>query len=86
MILPIPKDTLVIISIYLFLFIYFFPKNKTNQSYRNKEVMYLLYQAAITTEISILLLCFCSFDLFCPLLDKDISNENIYIVLSCPIK
>ena len=25
-------------------------------------------------------------DLFCPLLDKDISIENLYIALSCPIK
>ena len=30
----------------------------------------------------ILLLCFCSFDLFCPLFDKDIFIENVYIVLS----
>ena len=29
-----------------------------------------------------LLLC----DLFCPLLDKDIFIENLYIALSCPIK
>ena len=36
-------------------------------------------------EISILLICFCSFDLFCPLLDKDSFIENMYIVLSCPI-
>ena len=30
------------------------------------------YQAVVTVEISILLISFCSFDLFCPLLDKDI--------------
>ena len=47
-----------------------------------------LYQAAVRIDISrpILLLCFCSFDLFCPLHDKDISIENVYIALSCPIK
>ena len=38
-------------------------------------------QAAVTIEISILVHCFCSFDLFCPLLDKDISMENLYIAL-----
>ena len=37
-------------------------------------------------EISILLTCFCSFDLLCPLFDKDISIEILYIVLFCPIK
>ena len=37
-------------------------------------------QAAVMIEVSILLLCFCSFDLFCPLLDKDISIENLYIL------
>ena len=36
--------------------------------------------------LSTILLCFCSFYLFCPLLGKDISIENVYIVLSCPIK
>ena len=35
---------------------------------------------------SILLICFCSFDLFCPLLEKDNFIENVYIALSCPIK
>ena len=39
-----------------------------------------------TNSISILLLCLCSFDLFSPLFDKDISIENVYIALSCPIK
>ena len=46
--------------------------------------MYLT--AAVTVDISILLLCFCSFDLFWPVLDKDISIKNVFIVLSCPIK
>ena len=36
--------------------------------------------------ISLLLICFCRFDLFCPLLDKDTFIKNVYIVLSCPIK
>ena len=44
------------------------------------------YQVAVTVEISILLICFCSFDLFCPLLDKDSFIENLYIALFCPIK
>ena len=33
-------------------------------------LLLLLNQGAITIELSILLLCFCSFDLFCPLLCK----------------
>ena len=37
----------------------------------------------ITLEISI---CFCSFDLFCPILEKDNFIKNVYIVLSCLIK
>ena len=35
---------------------------------------------------SILLICFCSFDLFCPLLEKYTFIENVYIVLSFLIK
>ena len=31
---------------------------------------YNFYQAAVTVEINILLICFCSFDLFCPELDR----------------
>ena len=31
-------------------------------------------------------ICFYSFDLFCPLLEKDTFIENLYIVLSCTIK
>ena len=50
------------------------------------EIEIKLYQAAVTIEINVLLLCFCSFDLFCPLLDKEISIENLYITLPCPIK
>ena len=36
--------------------------------------------------IYILIICFCSFDLFCPLLEKDNLIENLCIALSCPIK
>ena len=51
-----------------------------------------LYQAAVTVEISILLICFCSFDLFCPLFEKDSFIKRIvycifvshYIVLFKP--
>ena len=46
----------------------------------------VLHQAAVTDEISILLICLCSFDLFGPLLDKDNCIENLYIALSYPIK
>ena len=31
-------------------------------------------------------MCFCSFDLSCPLLEKDIFIENMYIILYCLIK
>ena len=40
-----------------------------------------MYQAAVTDYTSILLICFCSFDLFCPLLEKDTFIEIFYIVL-----
>ena len=60
-------------------------KDKTNHTYMY-VCMYVCMYAAVTVEISILLICFCSFDLFCRLLDKDISIENMYIALSCPIK
>ena len=43
-------------------------------------------QAAISFKISNLLICFCSFDLSCPILGKDNFIENLYIVLSCLIK
>ena len=38
----------------------------------------ILSEAAISIKISNLLICFCSFDVFCPILEKD----NSYIVLS----
>ena len=41
------------------------------------------YQAASMVEISILLICFCSFELFSHLLEKDNFIENVYIALSC---
>ena len=45
-----------------------------------------LSQASVTVKINNLLICFCSFDLFCPILEKDNFIENVYIVLSCLIK
>ena len=45
-----------------------------------------IYQAAIAIKISNLLICFCSFDLSCPILEKYSFFENVYIVLSCFIK
>ena len=47
---------------------------------------YHFYEAAIAVKISNLLICFCSFDLSCPILEKYSFIENVYIVLSCPIK
>ena len=64
-------------------------KNKqTNKQTRHHLLSSFLslYQAAVTIEISILLICFCSFELFCPLLDKDRFIENVYFALSCSIK
>ena len=46
--------------------------------------MFLLLALAI--KISNLLIRFCSFDLSCPILEKDYFIENWYIVLSCVIK
>ena len=40
------------------------------------------YQAAVAIKISNLLICFCRFDLSCPILEKDIFIENLYTVLS----
>ena len=44
------------------------------------------YQTAVAVKICNLLVCFCSSDLSCPILDKDNFIENLYIVLSCFIK
>ena len=38
-------------------------------------------QVAISVKISNLFICFCNFKLFCPILEKDNFNENLYIVL-----
>ena len=43
-------------------------------------------QATISMEIGNFLICFCSFDLFCPILKKDNFINFFYIVLSCLIK
>ena len=43
-------------------------------------------QVAISVKISNLLICFCSFDLSCPILEKDNFIENLDIVLYCLIK
>ena len=44
--------------------------------------MYLFYQAAVAVKIGNVLIYFCTFDLSCPILEKDIFIENLYIVLS----
>ena len=41
------------------------------------------YQAIVAIKISNFLICFCSFELFCPILEKDNFIENVYLVLSC---
>ena len=45
-----------------------------------KQERHHYYQAAITIRISNSY--FCSFDLSCPILQKDNNIENLYIVLS----
>ena len=40
-------------------------------------------QAAVSFKISNFLTCICSFDLSCPILEKDNFIENVYIVLYC---
>ena len=37
-------------------------------------------QAAVSVKISNLLICFCSFDLSCPILEKDNFIKFVYIV------
>ena len=44
------------------------------------------YQAVIAIKIHNLLICFCSFELSCPIFEKDNFIENFYILLSCLIK
>ena len=48
--------------------------------------LFIFYQTAVEVKISNLLICFCSFELSCPILEKDNFIECIYIVLSCFIK
>ena len=47
------------------------------------QILLFGYQAAIAIKISNLLICFCSFDLSCSILEKHILIEHLYIVLSC---
>ena len=42
-------------------------------------------QAAISVQINNLLICFCGFDLSCPILEKENVIENLYIVVSLNI-
>ena len=42
---------------------------------------YLFYLAAVAIKISNLLICFCSFDLSCPILEKDIFIEKLYNII-----
>ena len=37
---------------------------------------------AISVKISNFLICFCSFDFFCPIFEKENVTENVHIVLS----
>ena len=43
-------------------------------------------KVAVSIKLSNLLICFCSFDLSYPVLEKDDFIKNVYIVLSCLIK
>ena len=42
-----------------------------------------LFGIAVAIKISNLHICFYSFDLSCPILEKNIFIESVYIVLSC---
>ena len=44
------------------------------------------YQAVVAVKISNLFICFCSFELSYPILEKDTFIKYLYIVLSCLIK
>ena len=46
-------------------------------------ILLIFYQAAIAIKISNLLICFCSFVLSCPILEKYIfiQKKNIYLIL-----
>ena len=47
---------------------------------------HLNFQSSNRFKISNFIICFCSFDLSCSILEKDTFIENLYIVLSCLIK
>ena len=47
---------------------------------------YNLYEAAVAIKISNFLICFCSFDLSFPIVEKENVIENLYIVLFYLIK
>ena len=59
--------------------------NKTFPSFL-PSFLHHFYHAVIAIKISNLFICFCSFDLSCPILEKDIFIVNSNIVLSCLIK
>ena len=56
-----------------------------NVPYELEHYQFLL-KAAISIKISNLLIGFCSFDLSCPILEKENVIENLSIALSCVIK
>ena len=56
-------------------------RNCINVYYHRSYLCYVC-QATMSVKISNLLICFCSFDLSCPILEKHILIENLYIVLS----
>ena len=47
-----------------------------------QSISYHFYQATIAIKISNLFICFCNFDLSCPILEKYIYIENVCILLS----
>ena len=40
------------------------------------------YQSAVSFNFSNLLICFCSFQFFCPIFEKDNFINNLYVILS----
>ena len=66
--------------------IYKFSKINSFSSIGQDKSKLFFSQAAVSIKISNLLICFCSFDQSCPMLEKDNFIDNLCIVLCCLIK
>ena len=64
----------------------FVPAPKTVMRLDSESVSLVAILLAVAVKISNSLICFCSFDLSCPILENDSFIENVYILLSCLIK